>query len=209
MSNAVFRREYLALLAACKGYLEAQFTAVTWVKTNPYTLNRLVKKTGAAGSYYFRCYVAGTSGATEPEWPTTFHGTKTDGNVQWRAERPTAVYAGRPTAAAWPYVWLDTIRPQFEDPHMAAGNRPASTLQVWVGIVAGRSGGQLTWEQARAEAYETLEQVQQAIGAQPRLGGVAGVRSAWAGEWRLAEPAQQFLFEINLPWVIALHPRRD
>lgn len=70
-----------------------------WTATTAYSAalagDRLVgsrvKPTTHTG-WWFRCAVAGTSGGSEPTWPTTVDATVVDGGVTWAAER----------ALAWP-----------------------------------------------------------------------------------------------------------
>ena len=60
-----------------------------WILNSTVTINQLVFPTDPISTpYYYIANNAGTSGATEPVWPTTDAGTVTDGNVVWqRVER--------------------------------------------------------------------------------------------------------------------------
>lgn len=66
-------------------------TATIWQATHAYTLNQYVipttfaSKVTAQGQQgvIFVCTTAGTSGASEPTWPSTEGGTVTDGGVTW------------------------------------------------------------------------------------------------------------------------------
>ena len=63
--------------------LNAAYTAHTaWAATTAYALNATRVPTVANGHWY-NCTVAGTSAATEPEWPTTVGGTVVDGTATW------------------------------------------------------------------------------------------------------------------------------
>lgn len=53
-----------------------------WAASTAYILNQQVPPTTPNGHIY-KCTVAGTSGATEPTWPTTSAGTVVDGTVTW------------------------------------------------------------------------------------------------------------------------------
>lgn len=55
-------------------------TSTAWVKETAYALRDQVIPTTANG-YQYICTTAGTSGATEPTWPTTIGGTVTDGGT--------------------------------------------------------------------------------------------------------------------------------
>lgn len=52
-----------------------------WAASTAYSVGDTAQPTTANG-YYYRCTVAGTSGSTEPTWPTT-SGTVADGGVTW------------------------------------------------------------------------------------------------------------------------------
>ena len=53
-----------------------------WVALTPYILGDYVWPTTFNG-YRYACTTAGTSGATEPTWPTTIGGTVNDGTIVW------------------------------------------------------------------------------------------------------------------------------
>lgn len=56
--------------------------AGTWAATTAYALDDYILPSTPAGRFY-KCTTAGTSGASEPTWPTTLGGTVTDGAVVW------------------------------------------------------------------------------------------------------------------------------
>ncbi len=59
--------------------------AKQWKANTAYALNDIVIPTEYNGRYY-RCTVAGTSGATEPAWQKTLTQTQADGTATWRCE---------------------------------------------------------------------------------------------------------------------------
>ncbi len=61
------------------------FVHNAWAGSTAYSIDDYVIPTTANG-YYYRCTVAGTSGSSEPTWPTTIGSTVTDGSVTWRCE---------------------------------------------------------------------------------------------------------------------------
>ncbi|TGT76706.1 MULTISPECIES: DUF2163 domain-containing protein [unclassified Mesorhizobium] len=61
--------------------------ADAWVAATAYPADGLVKRLTGSGIYWFKATVAGTSGASEPTWPTTLGGTVVDGTVTWTAIR--------------------------------------------------------------------------------------------------------------------------
>lgn len=65
--------------------------ATTWKPNQAYAVGNLVIPQSFNG-YYYRCTVAGTSGAAEPKWPTLIGGTVNDGTVTWTTVRPIIVW---------------------------------------------------------------------------------------------------------------------
>jgi hypothetical protein len=57
-------------------------TAPDWAATTAKTAGALVKPTVSNGHYY-RCTTGGTTGSSQPTWPTTPGATVTDGTVVW------------------------------------------------------------------------------------------------------------------------------
>ncbi|MCX7805044.1 MAG: phage tail protein [Planctomycetota bacterium] len=89
-----------ALLALRDAYLSGAGIAVriedsgladipTWQASTGYTLGSYVKPTAPRG-FRYECTQAGTSGASEPSWPTTVGQTVSDGTAKW-----TCRYAGK------------------------------------------------------------------------------------------------------------------
>jgi hypothetical protein len=69
--------------------------ATTWQANTPYTLNTFALPI-AGGAFVYRCVVPGTSGASQPVWPTSFFSQSiVDGTVTWRLE------GWRAQAALW------------------------------------------------------------------------------------------------------------
>jgi hypothetical protein len=54
-----------------------------WAASTAYSLGALVIPTAGATWWVYECTTAGTSGTTEPAWPTTEGATVTDGTVVW------------------------------------------------------------------------------------------------------------------------------
>ena len=52
--------------------------STAWTSNTAYVVGQLVVPTYSTG-YYYKCTVAGTSGTTQPTWPTTSNATVTDG----------------------------------------------------------------------------------------------------------------------------------
>ena len=58
----------------------------SWAATNSYSVGNIVRATTLqASGLVFQCQVAGTSGATQPTWPTDIGSTIVDGTVTWVA----------------------------------------------------------------------------------------------------------------------------
>lgn len=62
----------------CTGWIG---NLTTWSSANSYSLNARVRPTSANGHWYL-CAIAGTSGGSEPTWPTN-GGTIADGGATW------------------------------------------------------------------------------------------------------------------------------
>jgi hypothetical protein len=56
-----------------------------------YALGDLVQPT-TSNSYYYQCTTAGTSGSTQPTWPTTTGATVVDGSITWKCAGPLRTF---------------------------------------------------------------------------------------------------------------------
>ena len=57
-----------------------------WAATNSYAVGAIVRATSVQDfGLVFQCVVAGTSGGSQPAWPTLIDSTTTDGGVTWKA----------------------------------------------------------------------------------------------------------------------------
>lgn len=63
-------------------------TPNNWASVTAYALGAYVKPTTPNG-YRYECTTAGTSGTSEPTWPTTIGATVTDGTVVWTCRKLT------------------------------------------------------------------------------------------------------------------------
>jgi len=62
-----------------------QTRASAWADTAAYAVGDLVRRLTGSGIYWFKATVAGTSGGSEPAWPSSLGGTVVDGTVTWTA----------------------------------------------------------------------------------------------------------------------------
>lgn len=88
--DAVFRGQ--ALGAPANYYLGLHVTQGVWTASTAYTVGQYVTPTTSNGRLY-KCTTAGTTGASQPTWPTTNAGTVVDGGVTW-TEQTTALLGG-------------------------------------------------------------------------------------------------------------------
>jgi len=80
-------------MTACAGTPTTYYEAVdppVWAASTAYALGDVVRPT-TRNSFAYECTTAGTSGATEPTWPTTAGTTVTDGTVVWTARTNRAL----------------------------------------------------------------------------------------------------------------------
>jgi hypothetical protein len=71
--------------ARIMGLITLAVPASPWTASKAYALGDCVRPTAAAttSTLYYVCTKAGTSGATEPQWPTVTGTTCTDGETEW------------------------------------------------------------------------------------------------------------------------------
>ena len=65
--------------------------APTWQASTDYAVGDKVVPT-SDNTYYYECTVAGTSGSSEPTWPTTVGDTVTDGSVTWECKGTAVLF---------------------------------------------------------------------------------------------------------------------
>ncbi len=124
-----------------------------WKASIAYSTGAVVVPATNNGHYY-RCTAAGTSGASEPTWPTTTGAAVTDGGVTWQEN-------GKVWVATTPYVSGDIVIPLNNNGHYykcttagtsLAGNGP--TWPVSSGSTITETGGP-TWTEAGTILYST------------------------------------------------------
>lgn len=66
-------------------FLPTDATPTLWTASHAYAVGEVVYPTSGNPDrgYYFRCKVAGTSGASEPDWQVVFSEATVDGTAQW------------------------------------------------------------------------------------------------------------------------------
>lgn len=104
---------------AASGYLSGFYNTVSgratlmtavnetdWAGTTAKSQGDIVEPTTPNGLVYI-CTVAGTTGGSEPTWPTILGGTVTDGTVTWRAHAYDCTLAGKIAEqnSSAPYNW--------------------------------------------------------------------------------------------------------
>ena len=118
-----------------------------WQASTSYSLGTFVWPTTFNG-YKYECTVAGTSGASEPTWPTTLGQTVTDGTVTWTCHSPETA------------VTYSTIPSQFEEIIVLGSTgylaSSASVYTVDKATIAGKWAtiNFLKWGEQRLERYE-------------------------------------------------------
>lgn len=204
--STVYVTEYQAIRTQQKLLLTQSFTPTTWVKNTAYSYNALVKPTvTTTNKNYYRCTVAGTSGATEPTWPTTHWTTVADNGVTWRHENPVYVLDSEPLDYSYPCVVVGDIGIVSEI-QMALGNVPAPELRTDLGILAYQKGK--SWMQTRLESFDVLKQVQHVIRNYPNLNGFAYIINARSGIYTIDNETLPVIYRLNLLWLAKTFSRR-
>jgi hypothetical protein len=202
MATTAMNVDFLAIQAAAKTLLTTGFTATTWVLNTYYNVNALVKPTGAS-THYYRCSIPGTSGGTEPTWPTTFRATKVDGTaLTWIEEEPITVSYLRPSSCTYPRVLVRDIEIDTES-QLSMVNSPITVLRLPLDLICWINGTTKTWEQMRQQCFDVLKQVQSIMRLNPTLGGYAGAQAmqATSGVYRIAE-ASNVIYHIQIDWML-------
>ena len=108
----------LALLAS------TYHPVLAWAASTAYAVGDYVQPT-TPNSHYYRCTVAGTSGATEPgTWPTT-GGTVADGTITWEDQGLTL-----PITGALDSVWADVSAHEVTGPGYTAGGQQLTGVAI-------------------------------------------------------------------------------
>jgi len=116
-----------------------------WAATNSYAVGNIVRATTVQDfGLVFQCTTAGTSGATQPAWPTLIDGTVVDGGVTWKAI--SAVYEDLSVLAPNAIIELFQL-------HLDATLHGSSTIYYFHNGVNAAVTGNITWN---GQAYVRL-----------------------------------------------------
>ena len=117
----------------------------SWAATNSYAVGTIVRATAVQEfGLVFQCTTAGTSGATQPAWPTLIDGTVVDGGVTWKAI--SAVYEDLSVLAPNAIIELFQL-------HLDATLHGSSTIYYFHNGVNAAVTGNITWN---GQAYVRL-----------------------------------------------------
>ena len=147
-------------------------SGATWIANNAYALNTRINPPSVA-TLYAKVTTAGTSGGTEPVWPTTKGQTVIDGTVTWtmvetetlctdfvkgyqlgfwQANSPVVVAAAGP-----PAVSASLVAPAGVDQHAVCttAGTTGATEPVWANFTPGQTvtDGTAVWTIVADEAY--------------------------------------------------------
>ncbi len=207
MSN--FLLDYEAeVRATAKVLLNSGFTPAVWTSGATYAVNVLVKPTedNETGLYY-RCTVAGTVAATEPDWPEGYGETITDGGVTWKAEEPVYVLDYYPDDFSYPCVVIGEMA--TVEGQIAGGNHPVLDINLTLSCIAYLAAAtKKTFDQTREQVYAILKQVQQIIRNNPNFSNMPGILRATSGAITPDEELPPVIWRKNVPWVIRMMARR-
>ena len=116
-----------------------------WAATTNYAVGAIVRATAVQDfGLVFKCTTAGTSGSTQPTWPTLLDGTVVDGSVTWTAI--SAVYEDLSVLAPNAIIELFQL-------HLDATLHGSSTIYYFHNGVNAAVTGNITWN---GQAYVRL-----------------------------------------------------
>ena len=116
-----------------------------WAATTSYAVGDIVRATAVQDfGLVFKCTTAGTSGSTQPTWPTLLDGTVIDGSVTWTAI--SAVYEDLSVLAPNAIIELFQL-------HLDATLHGSSTIYYFHNGVNAAVTGNITWN---GQAYVRL-----------------------------------------------------
>lgn len=125
-----------------------------WLVSTAYRFNSVVTpKTIPAtpdGGHYYRCTVAGTSGVSEPSWPTGAGATVTDGSITWKESGDLIVTVWQ---KSHPYTANTVVMPITNTGHYytctAAGTSGTTEPTAWPKATGGTvTDNGVTWTEA-------------------------------------------------------------
>jgi len=115
----------------------------TWQPSTAYSAGALVKPTAGSNSFFYECTTAGTSGTTEPTWPTTDGATVTNGTVVWTARagftldgKSAKFPSGTNDSGDIRFVDADSLNLQSFWVEKVTGTSPNRVAYVWVKVSA-------------------------------------------------------------------------
>jgi microcystin-dependent protein len=123
---------------ASYNYVYEALPPSAWAASTAYALGAMVRPT-ASYNYAYKCTGAGTSGSTEPAWPTAAGGTVTDGGVTWTCVVKDTAGTSEPS---WPTTIAATV---------ADGSVTWACRAKWSSRTLGAYGGAEAHTQSVAE----------------------------------------------------------
>ena len=88
---------------------DSVYSATAWTATTAHSLNDYTRTTAInCNGHFYICTVAGTTGSTEPTWPTTTGGTVVDGTVTWaECGSSIGISLGQNDNGVMENIWID------------------------------------------------------------------------------------------------------
>lgn len=111
----------------------------TWATTNPQAVGDIIRPTAGNG-FLFVCVAAGTTGGSQPTWPTAQGQTVVDGTVTWSClGESVTVYSS--AAATWSTATISAAYGVIYDAQSGVGStEPLIALINFGGTVSSTSG---------------------------------------------------------------------
>lgn len=165
-----------------------------WASATAYTVGAVRRATvlDPSKTFAYVCTTAGTSGASEPTWPTVAGQTVTDNGTVWTCIRTSSTDK--------PGYWQALVVTG------AGAGAETVSLNAYFGVGSGGTAGKLGWSVGQTLTAEAEVQMQGASGVQGCWLSISGFPSYAVGGLNLSETAASDYSQADFAGVIAIPP---